>query len=142
ERLVGQPDVLSVDLAGFLACEHLHPDDRLLPAVGLLHRRVDDLDHHRRDVDSGAIPFDERDDRVVWDTEREILVDRDLRAAGRDLDVLVRHEELREGGASGNADYIRRRYAGSRRRSKDLSTSQMAATSAITADPPRSSIRR
>ena len=54
-----------------------------LAAVGLGHRRVDHLDHHRRDVDAGAVALDVRDDRLVGHVEREVGVDGDLLAAGR-----------------------------------------------------------
>jgi hypothetical protein len=63
--------------------------DLPLPAVGLRHRRVDDLDHHRRDVEPGAVALDVGDDWVVGDVEAVVLVDGDLRTARGDLDVLV-----------------------------------------------------
>jgi hypothetical protein len=52
----GQPDVRAVDLGGLLAGVDLHPVDLALAAVGLGHRRVDHLDHHRRDVDPMPSP--------------------------------------------------------------------------------------
>ena len=91
ERLVGQPDVLAVDPAGLLAGEHLHPHDLPLAAVGLLHRGVDHLQHHGRDVDPGAVALDVGNDRVVGHLEREVLAHADLVAPGGHLDVLVCH---------------------------------------------------
>jgi predicted phosphoribosyltransferase len=90
-RLVRQPDVGSVDLGRLLAGVDLHPVDLPLAAVGLRDRRVDDLDHHRRDVESRAVALDVRNDRRVGDGEAVILVDGDLLATGRDLHVLVGH---------------------------------------------------
>ena len=89
ERLLGEPDVGAVDLGRLLAGVDLHPVDLALAAVGLGHRGVDDLDHHRRDVEARAVALDIGDDRLVGDVQAVILVDGDLFAAGRDLDVLV-----------------------------------------------------
>src|SRR6202000_1292119 len=61
-------------------------------AVGLLDRRVDHLDHHWRDIDTSAIAFDIRNDRLVGNVEREIRIDGDLVTARRNLDVLIRHD--------------------------------------------------
>jgi hypothetical protein len=60
----------------------------------LRDRRIDDLDHHRRDVEAGAVAFDVRDDRLIGNVEREVLVDGDLVTAFRNLDVLIRHDRL------------------------------------------------
>jgi hypothetical protein len=59
-----------------------------LPAVGLCHRRVDNLDHHRRDIHARAIALDERDDRLIGNVEAKILVDGDFLTGRRDLDML------------------------------------------------------
>jgi hypothetical protein len=61
QRLLGQPDVGAVDLGRLLAGVDLHPVDLALAAVGLGHRGVDHLDHHRRDVEAGAVALDVRE---------------------------------------------------------------------------------
>jgi len=59
----------------------------LAPAgIGTLHRGVEDADAGAPDVGTGAIPFDERDDRLVGDAE--------LTAGG--LDALALHGDARE----------------------------------------------
>ena len=63
--------------------------DLALAAVGLGHRRVDHLDHHRRDVDARAVALDVGNDRIVGNVEAKVRVDGDLLAAGGHLDVLV-----------------------------------------------------
>ncbi len=88
QRLLRQPHVRTVDPGRLLAGVDLHPVNPALAAVGLGHRRVHDLDHHRRNIQAGAIALDVGDDGVVRNVEAEIRVDRDLPAAGRDLDVL------------------------------------------------------
>ena len=62
--------------------------DAALAAVGLGHRRVHHLDHHRRNIQAGTVALDVGNDRVVRNVEAEILIDRDLLATGRDIDVL------------------------------------------------------
>ncbi|ABA48963.1 Hypothetical protein BURPS1710b_1109 [Burkholderia pseudomallei 1710b] len=94
QRLFRQPHVRAVDLRRLLAGVDLHPVNLLLAAVRLLDRRVDDLDHHRRDVEARAVALDVRDDRLIGNVEREILVDGDLVTAFRNLDVLIRHDRL------------------------------------------------
>jgi hypothetical protein len=89
QGLFGQPDVGAVDLGRLLAGVDLHPVDLLGAAVGLGHGRIDHLDHHRGDVEAGAVTLDVRNDGVVRDVEREVGVDRDLLAAFGHLDVLV-----------------------------------------------------
>jgi hypothetical protein len=59
----------------------------LLAAVGLGDRGVNDLDHHRRDVDADAVAFDVRDDGVV----RDCLPGDDFLPALRDLDQTFAH---------------------------------------------------
>ena len=87
-----QPDILAVHPARLLAGEHLHPDDPALAAVGLLHSRIDDFQHHRSDVDAGAVALDVGNDRLVRHRERAILVHPDLFAALGDFDMLVGHK--------------------------------------------------
>ena len=90
QRLVRKPHVRTVDLGRLFPGIDFHPVDLPLAAVGLGHGRVDDLEHHRRDVEARAIALDVGDDRVVGDREAEILVDRDLLTGGRNFDVLER----------------------------------------------------
>ena len=108
QRLLGQPDVRAVDLGRLLAGVDLHPVDLALAAVGLGDRGVDDLDHHRRDVEAGAVALDVRDDRLVRNVEAKIRVDGDLLAAGRDLDVLVTRHGVSLKDCRGIASYAAR----------------------------------
>ena len=91
ERLLGQPLVGAVDRKGLLARVDLHPHDLAGSAVRLGHCRVDDLDHHRRDVDADPVALDERDDRLVGHVQSAVLGHRDLLAGRRHLDVFVAH---------------------------------------------------
>jgi hypothetical protein len=91
EGLVGQPYVGSIYARRLLAGIDLHPVNPALAAVGLRDRSVDDLDHHRRNVDTRPVADDVRDDRIVGNLEALIGPDLDLRAAGRHGDMLV-HE--------------------------------------------------
>jgi hypothetical protein len=100
ERLGRQPDVGPVDAGRLLAGVDLHPVDLLLAAVGLRDRRVDDLDHDRRDVDSGAVALDVGNDRLVGNHQREIGIDLDLLPGFGHLDVLI-HENGAPLGAAG-----------------------------------------
>ncbi|CUJ18194.1 Uncharacterised protein [Achromobacter kerstersii] len=92
QGFIGQPHVGAVDLGGLLARVDFHPVDLALAAVGLLHRGVDNLDHHRGDIGARAVAFDEGNDGLFRHIQREISVDRDLLAASGNLDMLVGHE--------------------------------------------------
>jgi len=89
QRLVGQPHIGAVDLGGLLAGVDLHPLDLALALVGLGHRGVDHLEHHRRDVEARAVALDVGNDRLIGHVQRVILVDGDLLPALGHLDVLV-----------------------------------------------------
>jgi hypothetical protein len=89
QRFFGQPHVRAIDLGGFLAGVHLHPVDFFPSAIGLGHRSVHHLEHHRRDVEPGAITLDVRHDGLVWHVERHVGVDGDLLAFLGYLNVLV-----------------------------------------------------
>jgi hypothetical protein len=65
--------------------------DLPLATVGFGHSGVDNLDHDRSDVETGAITLDVGNDRLIGHGKREIGIDADLFADGRNLDVLV-HE--------------------------------------------------
>ncbi|MNV15132.1 hypothetical protein D3C71_1058450 [compost metagenome] len=93
QGFLGEPDVGAVDLGRLLTGVDLHPVDLLLAAVGLGHCGVHHLEHHRRDVQPGAVAFDERNDRLIGHIERIVSVDRDLLAFGRDFDVLIAGHE-------------------------------------------------
>jgi hypothetical protein len=99
QRLFGQPDVGAVDLGRLLAGEDLHPVDLALAAVALGDRGVHHLQHHRGDVEAGAVALDVRNDGLVGHVEREVGIDRDLLAAGRHLDVLVHGRKSPKGSA-------------------------------------------
>src|SRR5262249_23641040 len=78
QRLVGKPDVGAVNPGRLLAGVDLHPVDLPLAVIGLRDGRVDDANHHGRDVEAGAVALDVRNDRIVGYVEAKILVDRDL----------------------------------------------------------------
>ncbi|MNT23974.1 hypothetical protein D3C72_1594220 [compost metagenome] len=90
EGFLRQPLVRAVQAGGFFAGVHFHPVDFLVAAVGLGHRGIDDLDHHRGDVDADAVAFDERDDRVV----RNWLARDDFLSVGRYPDMGCAHHYL------------------------------------------------
>ena len=69
-------------------------EQRLRQWVG--HSCIDHLDHHWRDVLTGAVTFDERNDRLIGHVERKVSVDCDLLAAFGHLDVLVHVVHLRK----------------------------------------------
>jgi hypothetical protein len=54
--------------------------DLLLAAIGLGHRGVHHLQHDRRDVETGAVALDVRNDRLIRHVERVVGVDGDLLA--------------------------------------------------------------
>ena len=93
-RLVGQPHVGAVDLGRLFAGVDLHPVDFSFSRVGLGHRRVDHLDHHRCDVDPGAVAFDVGNDRLIRNVEAVVLVDGDFLASGGNLHVLIRGHDF------------------------------------------------
>ncbi|MNF77114.1 hypothetical protein D3C84_592520 [compost metagenome] len=95
QGFLGQPGVLVVHLGSLLAGVDLHPGDLALAAVGLLHGGIDHLDHHRTDIDTDAVAFDERDDRVVRHIQGHVGIDSDLVTARRHLDLLISHAGLR-----------------------------------------------
>ena len=97
QRLFRQPDVGSVDLGRLFACVHLHPVDLLLAAVRLGNRGIHDLEHHRRDVETGAVTFNVRNNRLIGHIQRHVGIDSDLLAFGGHFDVLVHVESLRLG---------------------------------------------
>ena len=89
-----QPCVLIVDLSGLLACIDLHPGDFALTAVGFINGCIDDLDHDRADIDTDAVTFDVRNDRVVGHVQGVVCIDGDFFTCGWNLDLVVSHAEL------------------------------------------------
>ena len=63
--------------------------DLALSTITLGHSGVDNLEHHGRDVQACAITLDVRNDGVSRHIQREVGVDRDLLAVGRNIHVLV-----------------------------------------------------
>src|SRR5690606_8322657 len=107
EGLVRQVDVLAVLRDRLLAGVDLHPVDAAPAAVGLLHRSVHDLLHHRRHVDADAIALDERDDGIVGNVEAEIGVAGNALPAFGHLNLVELHRlagsgfaELQAGGTA------------------------------------------
>ncbi|KAF1858247.1 hypothetical protein Lal_00014748 [Lupinus albus] len=96
QRFGRQPHVGAIDLRRLLAGKHFHPCDLALAAVCLRDGGVDDLQHHRGDVDAGAIAFDVGNDRLVRDVQRVVRVDGNLLTIGRYFDMLI-HHVLRSG---------------------------------------------
>src|SRR5690606_39601934 len=80
EGVVRQPGVGPVDLVRLLPGVDLELDDLPLAAVGLLHRGVEHLPGGSPEVGSGAVAFDEGDDRVVGNVERAVGPHGDLLA--------------------------------------------------------------
>src|SRR6185295_8300889 len=78
QRLLGQPDILAVDFAGFLTGKHFHPLDATLAAVSDVNCGIDHLLHHRGDVDARPVSFDVRNDGLIRHLQGEIRVDGDL----------------------------------------------------------------
>ena len=70
-RFIGQPVVDGVK--GLFAGQHFFPRNSARAFVGFFHRRVHHAHTGAPDVRPGAIPFDERDDRVIGHTERAVL---------------------------------------------------------------------
>ena len=91
EGFLRQPFVLAVELEGLLARVNLHPRNAALAAVCLLHRSVNHLAHHRRDVDADAVALDKRDDGTRRNRKRAIVIRPDPLAVRRHLDMLIRH---------------------------------------------------
>jgi hypothetical protein len=71
----------------FFAGIDFHPVNLPGASVGLGNRGIDDLDHHRSNVDTDTVTFDERDDRVI----RDGLPRNDFLAALRDFDQTCAH---------------------------------------------------
>ncbi|MNF58425.1 hypothetical protein D3C84_399800 [compost metagenome] len=90
-----QPGVLVIHLGGFLAGVNFHPGNLALAAVGFFDGCIDDLDHHRADIDADAVTLDVRDDRVVRYVKRHIGIDGDFVTGCWHLDLLVSHAGLR-----------------------------------------------
>ena len=86
ERVAGKP--LAGAVVGLLPGEDLKPDDLAAAAVGFLHGTVEHVLGGTPDVRPGAVPFDERDDRMVGHVELAAL-QRDEVALGRGRQVLV-----------------------------------------------------
>ena len=63
--------------------------DFALATVALGHRCVHDFEHHRRNVQSGAVTLDEGNDGLVRYVQGKIRVDGNLLTLGGDFDVLV-----------------------------------------------------
>ena len=93
--LLGQPGIGTVELGRLLARIDFHPVDLARTAVGLLHRSIDHLEHHRRDIHAHTITHDEGNDGIVRDIEGVIGIGGDLAPFCRHLDMLVRHRGLR-----------------------------------------------
>ena len=60
-----QPDIGAIHLGGLFAGINFHPLNLPLAAIGFGDGRVDDLDHHRRNVEPGAVAFNVGNDRLI-----------------------------------------------------------------------------
>ncbi len=94
EGFLRQPGVLVINLSGLFAGVDFHPGNLALAAVGLFNSSIDNLDHHRTDVDTNTVTFDEGDDRVIRNIERMVCIDSDFVTDGWNLNLLVTHAEL------------------------------------------------
>src|SRR5207253_10439943 len=74
-------EVRAVVRVGLVAGEDLVPGDLALPAIDLRDRAIDDVRRGAPDVGSGAVAFDERDDRIVGNDDAAVL-ESDARAGG------------------------------------------------------------
>ncbi|OIQ69352.1 hypothetical protein GALL_490500 [mine drainage metagenome] len=88
----GKPDIRAIHRGRFFTGINLHPVNFLLAAIGFGHGRINHLDHHRRNVKTGAVTDDERNDRLIRHVDRQISVNGDFLASSGHLDVLV-HEK-------------------------------------------------
>ena len=85
----GQPNVRTIHMGRFLTRKNLHPGNLALAAVGLGNRRVNHLDHHRRDIQPRTVTLDVRNDGLIRHVQRHVRVDGDFLAVGWNFDVLV-----------------------------------------------------
>ena len=65
--------------------------DLALAAICLCHSSIDHLDHHRADVQTSAVAFDVRNDRLVGYVERCIGVDSNFVTICRNRNMLISH---------------------------------------------------
>ena len=77
---------------GLLAGHDLDPRDLLLAAVGLLDRGIEHALRRPPDVRAGAVPLDERDDRLVRNLDR-LAVPPDALSPLRNAQILQAHLE-------------------------------------------------
>jgi hypothetical protein len=86
-----QPDIIAIDLGGFLAGINLHPLNLAAAVIGLGHRGIYHLHHDGGDIDARAVALNIGDDGLVGDPEGIMVVDLDLFAAGGHLNFVVGH---------------------------------------------------
>src|SRR5690606_12587318 len=91
QRLVGEVNILTVDLSGLRPGVYAHPLDLPLLAVSARDRGVDHILHDRRDIDADAITDYAGNDGAVRHIERVIAIDGDRLAVARHLDMVVLH---------------------------------------------------
>ena len=91
QRLVGQVLVIAVDFCRTLTGVNPHPADMAVVIVGLLDCGLDHIEHHGCNIDTDAVAFDVRDDRIVGYDQRMVRIGNDCLAFGRHLDVVVFH---------------------------------------------------
>ena len=83
--------VFAIDLGCFLSRVNLHPLDFAFIAIRLLDGRIDDVQHHGRNIDTNTIAFDERNDREVRDVQAMVGIYGNGRAVGGHIDMIVVH---------------------------------------------------
>ncbi len=88
DRVVGQPAVEFVFRC--LSGKNFEPRNLLFPAVGFLHRGVENANARRPNVWTGSITADKWNNWIIWDNETG-LIPRNLFASRR-FDVFVRHK--------------------------------------------------
>ena len=79
-----QPGTFAINMSRFLAGIDLHPGDLALALVGFLDRSIHHIQHGRGYVNTYAIPFDKRNDRMVGNLQLAVGIDCDFLTLGRD----------------------------------------------------------
>ena len=68
-----QPDVLAINLSGFLTGVDFHPGDFTLAFIGFLDSSIDNFDHRWGYINADTVAFNERDNRIFRNVEFAVL---------------------------------------------------------------------
>ena len=88
-----QPFISTVDAGGFFTSIHFHPMNFLLATIGFRNSSINHIFHHRSDIDTNTIAFDERNNRIVRngltrDNFLAFLGDLDMRSCAHAYSIL------------------------------------------------------